>query len=99
MPKRTIAAMVVMEIDDPRLFPENFDTSTERARRALSSAVRANLRKVQSVVMVMPEEAAKLMVTAHSIAAQGSGLDDFLEEFPNETLVPPHLVPGYRRHH
>lgn len=71
---RSIACLVLIETDDPRLFPENVDVARPAKAAALRKAVIDNLPKLTRVVMVMEEETAQLMCAAHDIAARESGL-------------------------
>lgn len=89
MSKHTVAVMLIITTDDDRLALKNIDNSTAKAtakmRRAVYGALR-DLNNVQRVVMVMPEELAKLMSVAHDIAAKAAGLD---QHFPPADYIPP----------
>lgn len=82
---RSIAAMVLLETDDPRLFPENLHIAigTAAGTEQLRALVVANLPYLTRVVMVTSEEAARLMCEAHAHAARVSGL------LEHEILMPP----------
>jgi hypothetical protein len=67
MAKRSIAVMVLMETDDARLFPENVSVKSVQATAMLHQAVLDNLPQLTRVVMVLPEETARIMCDAHDI--------------------------------
>lgn len=83
MPTQSIAVLVLLETDDPRLDPDKLDNSTASKAAAVRRAVIENLPKLSRVVVVMPEEAAQMMM----------GLYDYMvREMGGETNPPP---PGY----
>jgi hypothetical protein len=86
MPKKSIAVMVLLETDDKRLDPERLDVSTAAKAAAIRKAVIDNLPHLTRVVMVLPEETAKLMSAAHNIAAREAG---FHPQRPPFDYVPP----------
>jgi hypothetical protein len=86
LPRRSIACMVLIETDDPRLFPENISVTTPAKAAALRKAVINNLPKLTRVVMVLEEETARIMCAAHDIASQAAGLDRVV---PPAGYVPP----------
>lgn len=86
MPSRSIACMVLIETDDPRLFPENIRVTTPAKASALRKAVIDNLPKLTRVIMVLEEETAQLMSAAHNIASQAAGLDRVV---PPAGYIPP----------
>lgn len=83
---RSIAVMVLIETDDPRLDPAIVNNSTPAKTAALRRAVIDNLPNLTRVVMVMPEEHARLMAIAHDYAAQAAGLEP---NYPPPGYVPP----------
>jgi hypothetical protein len=98
--KRSIAAMVLIETDDPRLFPENITVATAAATEQLRAAVIANLPNLTRVVMVLPEENARMMCEAHAMAAQAAGLDGMIDMPPRSYRAgdhPPPYFPTGRR--
>lgn len=84
---RNVAVMLIVRTTDAAIFPENFNLSGLRASKALRRAVIANLPKVTRVIAVMDEDSARLMFTAHSIAAQASGLGTILRP-PSDYRAP-----------
>lgn len=97
MAKRSIAAMVLFETDDSRLFPENLNVSSVAATEALRTAVVAALPSLTRVVMVLSEEHARLMCAAHAMAAQQSGLENLIDVPPSAYRAndrPPPYYPG-----
>ena len=84
--KRTLAVMVLIETDDPRLFPENIDVSSAAKTAALRAAVVRNLPDVRRVVMVTSENEAMLMCYAHEEAMKQVGLRRL---HPPSDYVPP----------
>lgn len=103
MTKRTLAVMTIIETEDARLFPENLDVSTLDAVQATRAAVIANLPNVRRVVVLMDEEEARLMLAAHALAAERSGLEDMFRVPPVAyrapfDIVPPFMPGGRRRH-
>lgn len=100
MPKHSLAVMVIIETDDPRLDPDTIDVSTVDATIALRSAVIDNLASLTRVVMVLHEPEAHLMVRAHAIAARSAGLDHLFERPPSGYRAPDggaQHTPGARR--
>lgn len=87
MTKHRLAVMVIIETDDERLAPETIDLSTAAKTAAIRRAVVANLPNLTRVVMVMPEEAARLMLFAHNQAARESGLD-LIQRPPADYVAP-----------
>lgn len=71
--RRTIVAMVQIETDDARLFPENISVASAAEAAALRHAVLANLPNVTRLIMVLEEEAARIMCATHAIAAREAG--------------------------
>jgi hypothetical protein len=71
--KRSIAALVLFESDDQRLFIENLDVSTPAKVDWLRAAVVRNLAKLTRVVMVTSEEEARLMMAAHEAILRATG--------------------------
>lgn len=66
-----IVAMVVLETDDVRVCP--FADAT-----LLRSAVVEALPSLSRVIAIMSEPEARLMIGAHLMAAEASGLDAFV---------------------
>lgn len=85
---KSIAVMVLIETDDPRLDPHHIDSSTAKNAAELRRAVIENLPKLTRVVMVMPEEAARLMAYAHRAALEATGQKDKISRPPSD-YVPP----------
>jgi hypothetical protein len=69
-----IAAMVIIETDDPLLDPDHIDVSTASKAAALRAALVTALPGLERVVMVMDEDTAKLMCLAHDVASEAAGL-------------------------
>ena len=65
MAKHSIAVMVLIATDDPRLDPETIDVSTVRNAASLRQAVIDNLPHLTRVVVVMQEADAQLMCEVH----------------------------------
>jgi hypothetical protein len=70
MTKQTFAALVVIESEDPILDAAQGD---DPAR--LRAAVVAALPRLTSVVALMPEDEARLMIHAHLIALEHAGVE------------------------
>lgn len=83
---RSIACLVLIETDDPRLFPENIGVESAAKTAGLRKAVLDNLPKLTRVVAVMDEETARLMALVHQLASKGAGLDRVT---PPAGYVPP----------
>lgn len=71
---RSIAALVLFNTDDARLFPETLDVSSPAKAAAVRQAVIDNLPQLSRVVLVISEEHARLMCAAHDMAARDAGL-------------------------
>lgn len=84
----SIAVMVILETDNPVLDPETIDVSTIAGTVAVRRAVIDALPNLSRVVMVMPEEHARLMAAAHHIAATESGLADNIRQPPPDYRAP-----------
>jgi hypothetical protein len=69
---RRIAALVLIETDDPRLFPDNISVGTVAETAALRQAVIENLPKVARVIFLAEENTAELMALAHEAAMQAA---------------------------
>jgi hypothetical protein len=103
MTQRSLAVMIVIETEDARLFPENMDNATVAATQALRAAVIDALPGLSRVVAVMDEEEARLMVSAHAMAARQAGLDALFSHPPASYRAPGDrhapVMPGARRRH
>jgi hypothetical protein len=64
MPKRTIAALVLIETDDARLFPESPATRGELLRALLETQP-----EPEAVIAIMDPSEARQMLAAHIVAA------------------------------
>jgi hypothetical protein len=82
MAKRTIAALVILETDDPRLDPDGVSVSTVAGTSDLRRAVIENLPNLTRVVMLMTEPAARLLTDA----SKASGIS---VNYPPRGFVPP----------
>lgn len=82
----SIAVICLIETDDPRIDPEKMRSAGDVAR--MRKAVIENLPKLTRIVAVMPEELARLMVSAHDIAMSLSGADSLIHR-PPAGYVPP----------
>lgn len=73
MKKQSIAVMVLIETDDPRLDPSTINVNTTKATATLRQAVIDNLPSLTRVVAVMPEENARLMMSTHDLLSEAVG--------------------------
>lgn len=87
MATRTLAVMVLIETDDPTLFPENLDNSTIRAVKRLRDAVVRALPGLSRVVALMSEPEARLMFAAHKMACEQAGIGEVLRP-PAQYVAP-----------
>ena len=86
--KHTIAVLVQIETNDPRLDPDTINVSTARATAALRAAVLANLKRITRVIAVMPIEQARAITLLH----EGLGellLNEMLADRPPPDYIPP----------
>lgn len=88
MAKRSIAVMVLLETDDPRLFVENLDHAAPAATATLRKAVIDNLPNLTRLVLVTSEENARIMTQAHTAVMQELGFGDSVIR-PPAGYVPP----------
>jgi hypothetical protein len=82
----SMAVVVLIETDDPRIGPENMSTAGDVAR--MRKAVIENLPRLTRVVAVMPEEMAGMMMEAHEMAMSLAGAESLLHRPPAD-YVPP----------
>ena len=80
----SIAVMVLIETNDPELINASVGTARDTAK--LRRAAIRNLPKLTRVVMVLPEEGARLMCLAHDIASSQAGIE---VNRPPRDYVPP----------
>ena len=73
---RRIVVMLTMDTDDPLLDPAKIDVSTSGDNEALRVAVVNSMPGLVGVNAVMHPRAARLMVTAHIVASEASGLGE-----------------------
>jgi hypothetical protein len=83
---KSVAVLVILETDDPRLDPDALDVSTAKSVAALRRVVIDNLPQLRRVVMVTSEEDAKLMCQAQDEVARMFGRPN---GFPPRDYVPP----------
>jgi hypothetical protein len=62
---RSLVAVIVLETDDVRLFPENVEVPIAVARKALIE----NLPRLTGVIAITDEEVARLVFAAHRLDA------------------------------
>lgn len=87
MAKRTIAVFVLIETDNPRLFPENIDVSTVPAAARLRMDVLKEMPdSVTRVMFVCHETMARAMCDATDQVAKKFG---FPPERPPQDYIPP----------
>jgi hypothetical protein len=82
MTKRTIAALVLIETDDPRLFPEAATTRSE-LRRALAEMG----PKPDAVMALMEVWEARIMLAAHLVAAHRDDGGSVVRYLPTEPVA------------
>jgi hypothetical protein len=85
MGKQSICVMMVIQTDDPRL--SDMDVSSAAKTAALRKAVIDNLATAR-VIAVMSEEASRLMMMGHDIAANAAGYGGTIHRPPRD-YVPP----------
>lgn len=88
MSKKSIAVMVLIETDDPRLNIDHISVSTAKAAAQLRQAVIDNLPKLTRVVVLMSEEEARLMSAVHRAAIESLGKKGKVHRPPSD-YVPP----------
>lgn len=83
---KSVAVLVILETDDPRLDPDALDVSTAKSVAEMRRAVVDNLPRLSRVVMVTHEDTARLMCMAHDEVARMFGRPN---GFPPRNYVPP----------
>jgi hypothetical protein len=83
----SIACMVLIETDDPRLKEPDRSVQTVGGAQAVRQAVIDNLPKLTRVIAIIPEEEARFMCMAHERAMAASGLGKFTRP-PTEYVSP-----------
>jgi hypothetical protein len=86
--KYTVAVMVQIETNDPRLDPANISVATARSTEIVRVAVLANLKRVTRVIAVLPVFHAKALMALHEAMGEQL-LGEKMSDRPPPDYVPP----------
>ena len=84
----SIACLVLIETDDPRILEYEKSTQTVEGTQAMRAAVIANLPKLTRLVAIMPEETSRLIMLAHDHAAKAAGMGADIIRPPRTYVAP-----------